>query len=91
MLLLDGQIHHDTHAVPMGNYVIEVGNYVIVTRSEVGNYVSADMLSLGRKAGTDQERRKCYRWSAWFLVSAAASFLGGYLDTIAARTTPPRT
>jgi len=49
------------------------------------------LLSLGRKAGTDQERRKCYRWSAWFLVSAAASFLGGYLDTIAARTTPPRT
>ena len=49
------------------------------------------LLSLGRSAGTDQDRRKCYRWSAWFLVSAAGSFLGGYLDTIAARTAPPRT
>ena len=28
LLLLDGQIHHDTHLIPMGNYVIEVGNYV---------------------------------------------------------------
>src|SRR5215472_18532294 len=40
--LPDGQVHHDTHAVPMGNYVIAVGNYVIVTRSQVGNYVNAD-------------------------------------------------
>ena len=31
LLLLDGQVHHDTHALPMGNYVIEVGNYVIVS------------------------------------------------------------
>ena len=42
MLLLDGQVHHDTHAVPMGNYVIAVGNYVIVSPSELGNYMSAD-------------------------------------------------
>jgi hypothetical protein len=27
----------------MGNYVIGVGNYVIVSPSELGNYVSADM------------------------------------------------
>ena len=27
ILCLDGQIHHDTHAVPMGNYVIGVGKY----------------------------------------------------------------
>ena len=27
----------------MGNYVIGVGNYVIVTPSELGNYMSADM------------------------------------------------
>ena len=27
---------------PHGNYVIEVGNYVSATRSELGNYVSAD-------------------------------------------------
>jgi hypothetical protein len=26
----------------MGNYVIAMGNYVIVTRSQVGNYVIAD-------------------------------------------------
>ena len=42
MLLLDGQVHHDTHAVPMGNYVIGVGNYVIVSPSELGNYMIAD-------------------------------------------------
>ena len=28
------------------------------------------LLSLGRKAETDQERRKCYGWSAFFLVDA---------------------
>jgi low temperature requirement protein LtrA len=49
------------------------------------------LLSLGRSAGTEQERRKMYRLSAWFLVPAALNFLGGYLDTIAARTAPPRT
>jgi len=43
LLLLDGQVHHDTHAVPMGNYVIGVGNYVIATPSELGNYMSADI------------------------------------------------
>ena len=43
MLLLDGQVHHDTHAVPMGNYVIEVGNYVIASPSELGNYMIADI------------------------------------------------
>ena len=47
MLDLDGQVHHDTHAVPMGNYVIEVGNYVIATPSELGNYVSADSNGAG--------------------------------------------
>ena len=49
------------------------------------------LLSLGRQAGTDAERRKMYRLSAWFLVPALGNFLGGYLDTIAARTAPPRT
>ena len=33
MLLLDGQVHHDTHVIPMGNYVIGVGNYVIASPS----------------------------------------------------------
>jgi hypothetical protein len=42
LLLLDGQVHHDTHALPMGNYVIAVGNYVIVSPSELGNYKIAD-------------------------------------------------
>jgi hypothetical protein len=27
----------------MGNYVIGVGNYVIATPSELGNYMSADI------------------------------------------------
>ena len=44
MLLLDGQVHHDTHAIPMGNYVIGVGNYVIVSPSELGNYKIVDIL-----------------------------------------------
>jgi hypothetical protein len=43
LLLLDGQIHHDTHIIPMGNYVIGVGNYMIATPSELGNYMSADI------------------------------------------------
>ena len=42
LLLLDGQVHHDTHAVPMGNYVIGAGNYMIANPSELGNYMSAD-------------------------------------------------
>jgi len=42
------------------------------------------LLSLGRQAGTVQERRKCLRWSAFFLVFAALNFLEGFLDTIVA-------
>ena len=42
MPLLDGQVHHDTHAVPKGNYVIAVGISLIVSPSEVGNCVIAD-------------------------------------------------
>ena len=49
------------------------------------------LLSLGRKAGTDRERRKCYGLAAWFLVSAPLQFLGGYLDMTADRPAPPRT
>ena len=45
MLLLDGQVHHDTHAIPMGNYVSAAGNYVSVSPSDLGNYVSADSLN----------------------------------------------
>jgi hypothetical protein len=39
---LDGQVHHDTHALPMGNYVIEVGKSLINSASQVGNYKIAD-------------------------------------------------
>jgi hypothetical protein len=49
------------------------------------------LLSLGRSAGTDQERRKCYGWSAWFLVNAGLQFLGGYMDVTVDRSAPPRT
>lgn len=49
------------------------------------------LLSLGRSAGTDRERRKCYGWAAWFLVSAALQFLGGYMDMTVDRYAPRRT
>ena len=49
------------------------------------------LLSLGRSAGTDRERRKCYGWAAWFLVSAPLQFLGGYMDMTVDRTAHPRT
>src|SRR5580700_12008755 len=45
LLLLDGQVHPDTHVIPMGNYVSGVGNYLSVSPSELGNYVSADIRS----------------------------------------------
>jgi low temperature requirement protein LtrA len=48
------------------------------------------LLSLGRQAETDQDRRKCYRFAAWFLVAAPLQFLGGYLDMKLARSAPPR-
>jgi low temperature requirement protein LtrA len=49
------------------------------------------LLSLGRQAQTEQERRKCFRWSAWFLVMAALQLVGGCLDMAADRSAPPRT
>jgi hypothetical protein len=49
------------------------------------------LISLGRKAESDAERRKCYRLAAWFLVPAAGNLLGGLLDMSVARTAPPRT
>ena len=30
MLLFDGQVHYDTHVVPMGNYVISFGEHQAV-------------------------------------------------------------
>lgn len=38
------------------------------------------LVSLGRQARTDRERRKCYGWAAWFLGMAALQLLGGYMD-----------
>ncbi len=38
------------------------------------------LVSLGRQATTDRERRKCYGWAAWFLGMATLQFLGGYMD-----------
>jgi hypothetical protein len=49
------------------------------------------LLSLGRRAGTDVERRKMYRLSAWFLVPAVGNFSGGYWYTTIARSAPSRT
>jgi hypothetical protein len=49
------------------------------------------LLSLGLKAGTDQDRRKCYRWAAYFLGMSALQFTGGVMDVTAARSEPPRT
>jgi len=42
--------------------------------------VGAVLLSLGRKAGADQERRTYFRWAAWFLGMGALQLLGGVLD-----------
>jgi hypothetical protein len=49
------------------------------------------LLSLGRQAGTDRERRKCYRWATWFVGMSALQFTGGIMDLVAARSEPPRT
>ena len=65
-----------------------------VTRAAAGGFqlgIGLVLLSLGRNAGTDQERRKMYRLSAWFLVPALGNFLGGYWYTTIARSAPPRT
>jgi hypothetical protein len=49
------------------------------------------LVSLGRKAQSDRERRKCDGWAAWFLIHAALLFVGGFLDSVADRPAPPRT
>jgi Zn-dependent protease len=48
------------------------------------------LVSLGRQADTSQDRRKCFRLAAWFLVLAPLQFLGGYLEMKMARSAPPR-
>ena len=52
-----------------------------VTRAAGGGFqlgIGLVLLSLGRSAQTDQERRKMYRLSAWFLVPAALNLASGY-------------
>ena len=51
--------------------------------------VGAVLLSLGRKAETSQERRKCYGWAAFLLADGAAQLSGGVLELAVARYTPP--
>lgn len=48
------------------------------------------LVSLGRQAETNRDRRKCFGLAAWFLVVAPLQFLGGYMDMKMARTAPPR-
>ena len=64
-----------------------------VTRAAAGGFqlgIGLVLLSLGRGAGTDQERRKMYRLSAWFLVPAAGNLAAGYwYITIASSASAP--
>jgi hypothetical protein len=47
--------------------------------------VGAVLLSLGRQARADRERRTYFRWAAWFLGMGALQLLGGCLDMTVAR------
>jgi LmbE family N-acetylglucosaminyl deacetylase len=49
------------------------------------------LLSLGKNAETDQERRKCYTWAASLMGISVLHFLGGYLDITGPRSAPPPT
>jgi hypothetical protein len=64
-----------------------------VTRAAGGGFqlgVGLVLVSLGRQAETDQERRKMYRLSAWFLVPAAGNLASAYWYTTIARSAPPQ-
>lgn len=50
--------------------------------------IGAVLLSLGRQADTDDDRRKCFKLATWFLVSGALQLFGGVLDLTALR--PPQ-
>jgi hypothetical protein len=49
------------------------------------------LVSLGRRAETSRDRRKCYGLAGWFLTLAPLQFFGGYLEMKMARSAPPRT
>jgi hypothetical protein len=64
------------------------------TRAAAGGFqlgIGLVLVSLGRKAETEQERRKMYRLSAWFLVPAAGNLAGGYWYTTIASSAAART
>ncbi len=64
------------------------------TRAAAGGFqlgIGLVLLSLGRQAGADAERRKMYQLSAWFLVSAAGNLASGFWYTTIAPSVPPRT
>jgi hypothetical protein len=59
------------------------------TRAAAGGFqlgIGLVLISLGRQADTDTERRKMYRLSAWFLVPAAGNLATGYWDLTIAST-----
>ena len=65
-----------------------------VTRAAAGGFqlgIGLVLLSLGRQAGTDRERRKMYRLSAWFLVPAAANLASGFWYTTIVSSASART
>ena len=65
-----------------------------VTRAAAGGFqlgIGVVLLSFGRSAGTDQERRKMYRLSAWFLVPAVGNLAGGCWYIAIAGSAPART
>jgi len=64
------------------------------TRAAAGGFqlgIGLVLLSLGRSAGTDHQRRKMYRLSAWFLVPAALNLAGGYWYSTIASSASART
>jgi hypothetical protein len=47
------------------------------------------LVSLGNKADSAAERRKCYQIAAWFLVPSVLNLAGGLMDMTVARTAAP--
>src|SRR5438270_468601 len=56
-LFPDGQVHPDTHAMHMDNYVIGVSNNVIVNRSTLGNSVSVHTVGTPHRSAQPQTGR----------------------------------
>jgi hypothetical protein len=73
---LDGQVHHDTHVIPMGNYVIEVGKSLIRSPSQVGNYKIVHKLAGLRYCPGDPRHSDVDLWQREITVHGK----GRYLD-----------